>query len=979
MKKQLRKLSLAVVFAMAVSLIAPAARVAEAATQKTFTYAEQETGDTVTTLVMTKGEKVDLKFNGVTNWKTYQYKWVSSNNKVAVVDSAGVITAVNTGVATIKLTISGGDGTQYTSTGVTVYVGLDQNITIGTSAKDEIKSMNLELGSVAVLQAKGLKDNVGNRYEVSWSSTDTSVATISDTGVVTPKAPGLTVIQLKVKKLFDGKEMEAAPIALQVTSKNTVTATPTPVPTQKPSATVTVTPTPTVTPIPETEDSGAYSVTVTSDRVLTLKFNNKVSYTASDVELSLIIESGNDTDIPIKQDISSVELDETGKQLTIKTVEKLTTNRYNIKVGSEKQGKTFPVTIGVPNRLEISYSCLGRNNTAYAYDDEVGIDVPVDIVCKLYSGNIDVTDSYIDSGYVQYELISPTNSDDISLEGEQLFFYSPKRTAVIRATYTYYTGSGAEKEITATASIVSKEIGDYTVTQVAKWTIIDDNDNSAIDWNNTVKKVVAGKDNYKIVALLADSYGYYYSTDERGVDKSKNIYSIDDENTLFALKGYTCAFNTSNDDYFYVDDNGDLYTYRAKQNAAAYLTLYNPDEWSGTERNLGAWQFTILEESKLNSVKLEKDVTLLTQASNNEERFCEADILISLYDQYSYKWEGDANLSVSCSISSVNNAIDAVASIDKRSSDGEWVLHVNGAKLYAIANNRKSITLTVTDTDTKKKDSITVQLKTPANTQGVIEVNNWDIGMREDTITFGDGDLSEINASAEVEIYQVSKQGSYNVGLITNGNIDEKGNTNTIMLQTSKTLNLSGAKAGEIYVLVLGPDNQVVSKATTASDLGVWLDDEGKVSVNLASSNGRSLSCMAAGKYTVKVTKINKDGGSAKVLKTTYFTVVDNTKKVTFAGLRGVRTEKGVNGENDVSGASEIILELCNFKLGDASWTGLTENMITNVTYELRNNGGKMYIRSVEFAVPADGKSESGVVTYKKVVNVNKSVTINAD
>ena len=46
MKKNLKKLSLAVIFAMAVSLITPAAQVAEAATTKTFTYAEQKTADT---------------------------------------------------------------------------------------------------------------------------------------------------------------------------------------------------------------------------------------------------------------------------------------------------------------------------------------------------------------------------------------------------------------------------------------------------------------------------------------------------------------------------------------------------------------------------------------------------------------------------------------------------------------------------------------------------------------------------------------------------------------------------------------------------------------------------------------------------------------------------------------------------------------------------------------------------------------------
>ena len=292
MKKNLKKLSLAVIFAMAVSLITPAAQVAEAATTKTFTYAEQKTGDTVTTLVMNKGEKVDLKFNGVSNWKTYKYKWVSSNTKVAVVDSAGMITALSEGVATIKLTVSGGDGTKYTSTGVTVYVdSIEQEVTIGTSSKDEIKSYTMEMNQKIALKANGIRDNVGGRYEFNWSSTDTSVATINEKGIITPVAPGLSVIQLTVKKVFSGEEFEATPIALLVKGEGeapAATATPaptkkpdataTPAPTKKPDATATpiptATPTPTVTPVPSDKYVG-YSVTLKSDKELLLTFDQK--------------------------------------------------------------------------------------------------------------------------------------------------------------------------------------------------------------------------------------------------------------------------------------------------------------------------------------------------------------------------------------------------------------------------------------------------------------------------------------------------------------------------------------------------------------------------------------------------------------------------------------------------------------------------------------------------------------------------------
>lgn len=981
MKKHFRMLSMALVFAMAVSFIAPAVRVADAAEKKTFTYAEQVTGDTVTTLVMDKGEKVDLKFNGVSNWKSYKYKWASSNPKVAVVDSAGVVTAISTGVATVKLTISGGDGTQYSSVGVTVYVDLDQQVSIGTASEAEIKSLTLNMGKTVILKANGLKDNVGDRYVFDWSSTNTSVATVSDDGVIITKAPGLAVIQLTVKKKFSGKTMTAAPIALLVTGEGStipgVTVTPTP--TLRPGATATPTPRITATPTPTPIiASGSYAVSVISDKSILLSFGSAVTLTADQLELSQVIEADGE-DILIKEDIKSIDLDETGRKLTITTEDPLATGNYNIKIGADEKGRTFPVNIGIPNRVEAVYTCLGREGVAYAYDDDVSIDVPVNLSYKLYYGNIEVTESYDNSGYVVFELVSPTNSENVMLEGERLYFYEPKHTAVVRATYTYFSESGDEKQIKDTISVTAKSIGDYTLTHVANWTIIDTNETGPIDWDNPVKKVVAGKENYKVVALLADSYGFYYSTDKRGVDKSKNIYSTEDEETLFAMQGYTYMFNSSNDDYFYMDENGELYTYKASGRAATYLTLYNPDEWSSGERKLGAWQFTILEESKLNSVKAEeKKITLLTEANNHDSRFCEADVTINLLDQYNYKWTGDAYLEVSSSISDINDCIDDVASIDRNEETGEWVLHVNG-KLMASLTSRTSVSLTITDVETKKKDTISVALKDPTNSSGNIEVNSWDVGTREASVVFGDGDISEIDAQAEIEVYQISKKGSNKVGLLTDGYLDENDNMVKLILQKKRThsFTTTNCEPGEIYVLVLGPNGDVVKFAEDENDLGLWKDENtGAVVMNVTRYNDETLTYMPEGTYTVKVTKINKISSSvSKVVKTTSFTVVDNTKDVTIAGYNGTRTTNSVKGTNDPA-IKEIVLELFNFNLGDVSWTSITEENITSVTYSAPVND-RIRITAIEFDVPADGKDSS--ITYQKKLKLNKSITINAE
>jgi len=146
----------------------------------------------------------------------------------SVVDSNGLITALKKGDTTIKLTV--GDGSEYTSVGVTVHVGLQQKATIGTATEEDIKYCSLQMGVSIVLKATGLMDNVAGRYECAWTSTNTAVAKINSDGVVTPVAPGMTVIQLTVTRVASGEKMSTTPIALLVTSKgsSTVVASPTP-------------------------------------------------------------------------------------------------------------------------------------------------------------------------------------------------------------------------------------------------------------------------------------------------------------------------------------------------------------------------------------------------------------------------------------------------------------------------------------------------------------------------------------------------------------------------------------------------------------------------------------------------------------------------------------------------------------------------------------------------------------------------------
>ncbi len=98
--------------------------------------------------------------------------WTSSNTGVATVDSNGVVTAKASGTATItaKNSISGGSCT------ITVYTGSKPGISL---TEDTIPA-----GKSLLLSAD---------YSVSWSSSNTAIATVSD-GIVETKSPGYVTI-----------------------------------------------------------------------------------------------------------------------------------------------------------------------------------------------------------------------------------------------------------------------------------------------------------------------------------------------------------------------------------------------------------------------------------------------------------------------------------------------------------------------------------------------------------------------------------------------------------------------------------------------------------------------------------------------------------------------------------------------------------------------------------------------------------------
>lgn len=114
--------------------------------------------------------------------------WDSLNLQIATVDSTGLITAVNVG-STYITAISAGDSTKRTAALVNVTAPVIQ-ITL------DKQSMNLTVSQTAVLTMTITPATVVNK-NVEWSSSDSNIASVDATGIVTGVGNGTAIISVK--------------------------------------------------------------------------------------------------------------------------------------------------------------------------------------------------------------------------------------------------------------------------------------------------------------------------------------------------------------------------------------------------------------------------------------------------------------------------------------------------------------------------------------------------------------------------------------------------------------------------------------------------------------------------------------------------------------------------------------------------------------------------------------------------------------
>ena len=122
--------------------------------------------------------------------RTATYTYASSSATIASVSTAGVVTAVGTGVATITVTATSGGTSISQAVAITVTALPTGIATLNVTPA----ALALAIGNTAQIGANATQPSGAPTAVITYSSSSTTVATVSAAGVVTAAAPGTAII-----------------------------------------------------------------------------------------------------------------------------------------------------------------------------------------------------------------------------------------------------------------------------------------------------------------------------------------------------------------------------------------------------------------------------------------------------------------------------------------------------------------------------------------------------------------------------------------------------------------------------------------------------------------------------------------------------------------------------------------------------------------------------------------------------------------
>lgn len=538
---------------------------------------------------------------------------------------------------------------------------------------------------------------------VGWKSSNEAVAKVDGNGLVTPVAPGTTVISYELT----GYEVAKATVTVE----------------------------------------GDEPVVVEPD----------FDYTQKDLK-TVVLDFGQDVSKVKKENVELYRVFMTnGKPVEVFwPINAFTAKDNTITLSSFTQlgdGATYVVKVAglepqeftsvVPELTDIdnvtfTYGTDGKNGQAFVYDEETLTPYPVTFKYALSAAGMDVTDMFKDFVQVEYTLLSPDPEDEANGDLLQYisFFGDPatgsvsvmkEMTVVVGIKAVYQTEDGTPVEIPAQPQVIEfekkPEIGFAGITG---WTIWNGTDAKKVVWYDETTdlaklgEIPAGDAGYKVVLKVKDTRGNEYVTDPAAAKDGLPFIG----NAEGLLNGkYWFKYYSTNTDTFLVNESGSvvdryavptLTTYTGSNNAVIYVAMYTVDE-AGQEvfvDNVYAFRFKIGAEKKHVDFKLASEKGYTVNADALNEKFVTTSVTVTPIHQYNggtfvIEGLGGSSIGNGWNVTCSNDKVPVVASINDK---GVVTVDIDGRDLYAAATTN-NFTYTVTVNGLSK--SFTITLKRP--------------------------------------------------------------------------------------------------------------------------------------------------------------------------------------------------------------------------------------------------------------------------
>ena len=468
-------------------------------------------------LELTEGDKATLTATILPeNASNKNISWTSSDEKIATVSAAGEVTAVAPGKATITVTTE--DGNMTAKCEVTV----NKKIYPVESVSLDKTSLELTEGDKATLTATVLPDNASNK-NVSWTSSDDKVATVSAAGEVTAIAPGKVTITVTTE---DGAK----------TAKCEVTVNKKIYPVESVSLDK--------TSLELTEgDKATLTATVLPDNAS----NKNVSWTSSDDKVATVSATGEVTAIaPGKATITVTTEDgaKTAKcEVTVKAktihVESITLNETELRL--ERLDRfTLTATVKPDNATnkEVKWSTSDDSVVSFFFGD----------IMARQAGSAIITATTVDGGLtatckVTVKEIGAIDVTGISLNKSTTTLFIGKKETLIA---TIKPSNATDKTVTWDSSdptVASVNNGEVTALKAGKATITA----TAKDGGYTATCEVTVSDKAPEIKIDKDSYTVAYIGETINLDITANVkYTITSPDKWIKVKGDNLTISANN-------------------------------------------------------------------------------------------------------------------------------------------------------------------------------------------------------------------------------------------------------------------------------------------------------------------------------------------------------------------------------------------------------------------------------------------------